>query len=646
MPTLVPQTASLAERVSDAARRGDSVYVEGPVGAGRTALVDALEDRDTDRTAIVHLLSMHEPDAAGVALLEAASYLPASGAPEWVTGSGRELHVLARDLGDRLRDHNKILVLRIPDSWQGAGFSPRTGDVLPLRARSVLSGFLRSAVGLVVVADAALNPSHLGFHPAKRFQLPRHTVGAESLSDSPWGEYTDAFKDLCVAGTSIAASPLAWRLAVGCIALGAAVKRVIGQLKGAIPLPPLTNLLAKCVRRDPKVTQALTRFLAVRRPIEREAVPALTGVSDTHLPLLTECVGYGDALTRVSAVVRGLLRNTDQVGARSASDNHKGLAQHYAKRDGAPSPTGLSPAQFRAWSERAHHLAIGADVDSADWKDLQLPAPSFYWDRGRHLSLVTQNYQAAAQVYQSCVKRFPEDDYSWHYMAFNQMRARGNRQSVSVGYRKAIELNVENPWWNRRLVEFLIRDGAVCTAQQEWRLALDRVDPDGTQVRRSGWLAHNFHLGVCRAWINVGRYNAAKSVLELVPDKIKNEGPLASLARRADSGPEAWKHYLVNLPNDERVGPQFASQVVSWWEVLDETVPLPAPLAELTADHERFQFAWSFQQILIELEVHRDGMLEWFAKDRETGDSEDGEQPRSAGVEPALKAWLERISDA
>ncbi len=646
MPDLLPNTEALAERAAKAVMRGESVYVEGPVGAGRTSLVEALRCHAPDQAAVVELLPISEADAAGVALLEAASHLAEVDAPKWETGSERELHTLAQQIGDRLRDSGKFLILRIPDSWQEAEFSPRTGDVLPLRARSVLSGFLVSGVSLIVVADAALTPSHFGYHPAQRFQLPRHVVPARSLEHASWGDYRDAFERVCSITTSLTASPLAWRLAIGCVALGAATKAVLERLAVAIPLPPLSALMAKCIRRSIDVALPLMRFLAVRRPLQREAVAALTKISDAHLPLLTECIGYGDHLTRVSPVVRGLLSRGKQSDTTVSSDDHQTLASHYADSDGAASPTGLPPVELRAWSERVHHLALCANDTNVGWDALDLPAPSFYWDRGRFLSVTKRDFGAAARVYKQCVSQFPEDDYSWHYWAFNLHRARGATRDVDRGYRKAIELNVENPWWNRRLVEFLIREGALEAARDEWRLALDRVDPDGTQVRRSPWLAYNFHLGVCRAWMSTGRHRAASSVLGLVPRQLRKRGALAFLERRVEKGLGSWDRYLRKLNEDALVGQQLARHVRWWWETLSETVQLPPPLAELTADEERFQLAWSYDAVLLELEIRRDGTMEWFAKNRQSDVAADGELERHGSLGADLTGWLERISDA
>ena len=83
-----------------------------------------------------------------------------------------------------------------------------------------------------------------------------------------------------------------------------------------------------------------------------------------------------------------------------------------------------------------------------------------------------------------------------------------------------------------------------------------------------------------------------------------------------------------------------------WWDVLSEDVALPPPLGDLTADEDRFQLAWSYHHVLLEVEVHRDGSIEWFAKDRVGEACDGGDSDRDARIDPKIRPWLEKIANA
>jgi tetratricopeptide (TPR) repeat protein len=644
---LSPSVEALAESALDDVNADRSVYVEGPVGSGRNSLVEKLVTLAVDRAATVHFLPITEADASGVALLEATSHLGGTGWPTLQTGSDAELHAAAREVGQHLRELKKFLVIRVPDSWQGADDPPRAADVLPLRARSVLHGFFESGVATVVVADAAITPSSIGFYPAKRLQMRPHSVGFEAMASLQWGRYSLALDELRRSLPSgLRQSPLAWRLAVGAIALGAPRVEVVTALKRPVAFSGLIAVLTPALLKRPDVQAAVNRFLAVRRPMARSAVADLCRVPAEHAPLLTDCIAYGGESVRVAAVVRThLLARMSNLGRPDAADHQK-LAEHYAKEDGAASPKGLIPAALCAWTEKAHHLAASASQDGgAAWEKLELPAPSFYWDHARHASIEDRDYRRAAKIYERCTRHFPADDYSWHYLAFNLQRAGGDAGAVRRAYERAIELNPDNAWWNSRLVTFLIRSGSPGAAKQEWRRAIERVDPDGTQVMQP-WLPQNFHLWVCRAWLSVGQLAAAREVLDLMPPNLKRKGAFARLQRRTEKAPMGWQRFMANLEARYGVPATLAGHARRWWATLAAGRDLPLPMAEMTRDEERFQFAWNYERLLLEIEAAPDGTLSWFALDKDSRQSGGGEVAGAARLPADLTDWLSRLKDA
>jgi len=72
---------------------------------------------------------------------------------------------------------------------------------------------------------------------------------------------------------------------------------------------------------------------------------------------------------------------------------------------------------------------------------------------------------------------------------------------------------------------------------------------------------------------------------------------------------------------------------------------LPLPMAEPTADGERFQFAWSYRSVLVEVEVLPTGGVQWFAKDRLT-DAAAGGESTIGQTDAELIAWLRKTVDA
>lgn len=420
---LLPSIEAMASKALDVVSRRGRVYVEGRVGAGRNELLSTISSLEP-RAVVLELLQLAEFDAPAVALLEIASQLGTREAwPSWSTGSEEELHELARAAGQRLAEANRPLLIRMPDSWLAVEGARVGVDSLPSRARSLLDGLFQSAATIVLIADAALTSAGLGFHAKARLQLPAHATALDALEQIPWDEYQDTFKELAEQlPQDLTASPLAWRLAVGARALGATLHDLEKPLRSTVPLPDLARTILGQLKGHEEIRAAVRRFMAIRRPIAREDARAVSNVPAGHAPLILECIGYGAAETRVSTVLRAMF--SKGLGA-AGEEPHAGLAHHYTKSDGAPSPVGLERASLRAWCEKAHHLAHAGDLGAAQWSQLDLVAPNLYWDRGRHLSQVLRDYDGAAQVYQACVKRFPEDDYAWHYWGFNLERLGG-----------------------------------------------------------------------------------------------------------------------------------------------------------------------------------------------------------------------------
>jgi tetratricopeptide (TPR) repeat protein len=563
-------------------------------------------------------------------------------------GGEADLHDAGLQLGRALHDSNRFLVLRVPESWKNVERASAVESAVPSsRAAALLSGIFAGGSGVALVSDTAVTAERLGFFSKVRIQLPGYHVELKSLDAFNWGSYRHAFDALLrTDGLPSKASPLAWRLAVGTVALGRSIDDVREALQSSVPLPLLARLLSAGIREDPAITASVTRFLTVRRPIERVSLDELTGAAPQHLPLLTMCIGYGDDTIRVTPLVRSALRLLVESRSADLMQTHAALAAYYVKADGALSSATLNAPETRAWCEKVHHLGQAGEAGAVEWAKQELPSPEFYWDRARHLSIVKQNYRAAADVYQRCTQKFPGDDYAWHYYAWNLQRSVGAVSDIETGYRKAIDLAPENPWWNARLITFLASTGQASASRHEWTQALERVDPEGTQVRSTPWLARSFHRWVCREWARAGRMRWAREVLDLVPEQQRRQGAWRFLARVITEGDLPLRAYLEQVEKREELTPEHVDHVRDRWAWLRASVDdLPLPMAEPTADGERFQFVWSYRGCLVEIDIEPDGAISWFAKDRITGGAEGGEfSMEEQGA--ALLNWLKKIVDA
>jgi hypothetical protein len=117
--------------------------------------------------------------------------------------------------------------------------------------------------------------------------------------------------------------------------------------------------------------------------------------------------------------------------SENALSAHRIVAEEHARRDGAASIYQVPAERAVDWLEKVHHLGAvdeiqiakdGQGVEVQRWENIELPSPEFFWDRARFLSKVRRDFRGAAEVYQECVRRFPGDDYGWHYGAWNSDR--------------------------------------------------------------------------------------------------------------------------------------------------------------------------------------------------------------------------------
>ncbi len=403
---------------------------------------------------------------------------------------------------------------------------------------------------------------------SQQMRLGRARLWKGALDDiQGWGPYAKAAARVREAlqpqfNKSLNLTPLQLRLLVGLVALGDSPEEA---LQDAAPGYGNTLNLERLLKRldlqlnqpeNAPLQRGVLRFAQARYPLPKQVALSLAELPPQNAPLLTDCLAYGGVLLRMPESVRWHLLGPASRTMVDASV-HDRLAKHYQSLDGVTDPLQLQAGSVVPWLEKVHHLAHSGPAGALQWNAQKLLARDFYWDRARALSIEQRDHVAAAALYKQCIDKFGEDDYSCHYYAFNLDRAGEQPEHIDWGYRRAVHHARDNPWWNSRLVTFLISQARYQDAEQEWMEALDRVDPDRVRIREDERLALNFHRWVVRAWLDNGEISRARKAFDEIPDElIAKDAGLRNLAWRLEDAEEALELgesvYPAGLPVPER----------------------------------------------------------------------------------------------
>jgi tetratricopeptide (TPR) repeat protein len=506
--------------------------VQGDAGSGRRTFLKKLGEADPS-VVVVELLDVDEPDALVAGVLQAAGSIDDCDWRKNVATAG----VLkgASDVARRLCRESKRLAILIPDGWLARDRASDAGGRLvsikdAKRLLCLWDGRRGHQTVFVTNDEQSLDNSGILIEqPPVRLDRPVARLGA-LCDDSRWRTYADHAARLSEAiEPEVSLSPIALRLAVAVAALGGAsdVDELSRRIKCGRMSMNYLGMRLQALLQEASLLPPLRRFLLSRRSIPRLEIQRVTAIPEEHEPLLTECIGYGARRTRVSAIVREmfnyLLRGVQHEPEETRDEleeAHETLADYHETADGVGAVWDAEGDAVVWWMEKVHHLANAGERCADRWEGLEIPSKEFYWDRARHYSIYLKDHERAAQIYRQCVVDFPNDDYGWHYLGFNLDRAGINRSEAEEAYREAIRLDLQNPWWNGRLVIFLIFQGRARAARSEWLCAVDRVDRDGSRTQRSEWLARHFYFVVASAWLDTGHPEDARVVLEAVPDHI------------------------------------------------------------------------------------------------------------------------------
>jgi tetratricopeptide (TPR) repeat protein len=530
-----------------------SVMIDAPPGAGRGTMLERLEQQLGAGIAVrVDLPPLDDPDAPFHGLLQVAARLGAAGVRD-ATEDATPLRDRARTQGEQLAKDGRILLVWIPASWRSpAEFEEPGTEVRYRRAEDVLGGWLSVASLRIVLlfgvgSDRLVRQAGADSREWRLETLVLPAVTAATLEGSSWGAYDRHVREVRDAlrrrSNPASLTPVQARLLVGLVALGESPSVLLNQLasqghRSAL----LENHLREALKhRDNRALRnGLQRFLYARFPLPRAVAARIAGLPERYVPLLTDCIGDGGETIRAQESLRDALRGLSRNTVDSSA--HIELANHHEALDGAPEPGGALASMVH-WLEKAHHLGRSGAAGAERWAALARPAREMYWDRARSLSIDHHDYLGAAALYRECVVRFDaRDAYSWHYLGYNLDRAAAKRQEAERAFRKAVDLKPNHPWYNGRLVTFLIEQARFRDAETEWREALERVDPTGDGVYRSPWLVRELHVWVVKAWLRFGETRRAREAFDSIPSFLVDQSPaLDDLEHELHDAEEAVK---------------------------------------------------------------------------------------------------------
>ena len=387
---------------------------------------------------------------------------------------------------------------------------------------------------MVLVTDPVDDLASLVPVEASRPVLPAPRLSPGALDPDRWGPALGvAMRELLGHGVDMDMGPVALRVALAARALGTPLATVQDASRGAHDSARLLRLLPLvhvALARHPAVQTGLQLLVSLRNPLPAVQLSALLGstVDAWQLDVLRHGLAYGRDVVKVAALVRAKISE----GALTTRQ-HDRLVEACEALDGLPTLWQTTAVDW--WAEKHHQGPLSSHAERLlDEARTAFPSPAWFWARGKSLS-VAGHHDAAVGVYKACLERFPHDSYALHYLAFNLERAGLERSAAEAGFRSAVALEPENPWWNARMVSFLIHQGRMVDAETEWEHVLDRLDPDGTRTATDRWLVDHVHYWIAKAWLAAGDPLRAARVLEPVPTEVLSDRATRLVEQIADA---------------------------------------------------------------------------------------------------------------
>ena len=585
---------AIARDLVTEARTGKSTVVVGPTGSGRLTLSSKLRVLLGPRGIHVSLPPFQGHDGPTHGLLQIAAAL-GEAAVEVACDTTSLVGERARKLAANAAHDGRVIVVRVPESWQLRGDVSASRQRRESNAVALIEGLTTSGATVVLVLHEDSNDLASEIH--ERVELaPARIDKAELARPERWGSYRHAFELVRACERADRLSPIQFRVLVGATALGQNPDELIATLAGGIKdlRPVIDSLIERLVLAENKpVADAFIRLASARFPVEKKLALDIAAPPEGHIPLFTECVGYvHDGRLRVPDQVRAEVMNALR-RRRPGWRTHDALAQHHRSLDGVSAPP-ADASKITHWLERAHHLGHMGWRGETEWESLHLAGPEQILDRAWSLSAEYRSFEPAADLYRRVLKAAPKDAYAWHYLAYNLERTSAPREEVEAAYRMAVEIDPPNPWWNSRLITFLIKDLRYGAADAEWAKSLERVDPKGDRVRRSPLLARHFHCWVVEEWLRHGEVERAARVYRMIPRRWFDEHVvLERLRQRFEDALEAIELGESVYPADVPIAKRWQEPLMlqPTWNELERQDWMPGRVLKTAADAVSFVVA-------------------------------------------------------
>lgn len=515
----------------------------------RVTFLRGLHERLGEAAVAIDLLDAHEVDAPIGAILEAASNFDDAGAREALARDWPSMSDAVRALGDALASSGRALVIHVPPSWWSVDLDTESepeSSALRLRLRqrrdALLKGLATLPTRTAWITHRSLDPAEIGWAPGRDgiVKVPRSSGDAPPRFDS-----------------------VVW-LSRWLEAMGEAIPSALFEQKRTVQVNTLVRRLRPYLDADRPRWRALQQWARLRRPCPRDALLSLVDWPSAWRGVI-EADEQTDPVQLDPWVRRRLLEYQPPTEPAETKPTeieafHARAAQYYKGLDGQRAFADTRGEQGIWWIEKVHHLAHGGQCTLSEWSAQALICREQYWSRARHLSVVDRRYAEAAAVYQRCVDHFDDDDYGWHYLGYNLQYAGARDAEVERAYRAAVERSETNPWWNGRLVSFLIGRGRLRDAREAWARAGEHLDGN------ERWVAENAHRWVCRTWLTLDGVEDARAVLDEVADDVIDRSPVLGAVRHDLLDAEEYRRlgehavYPVGTPHEKRWrAPQTAS---------------------------------------------------------------------------------------
>jgi tetratricopeptide (TPR) repeat protein len=490
----------------------------------------------------------------------------------------RPLHTrvraIARPLGRE--PSAPLILLRIPVSWlAGQGPKPKMSD----DARSVLRALLGSDLDAVVVSTQ--RPSWLGELLGEGQPLPALEAGEDFLLDAGrWGEVLPLARRLQARlGSSATRLPIDLQLGVASLVLGLGESSVRDAFAAAAPTETLIRTFATALPDKPAWSSVLRRLSLPRFAIPTETAESLLEGDPAVGEVALRCLASRDAGgVTFHEILRGLAGGQEGHAERDA--NWK-LAEYYRTHDSA---TTASEAIAHAvpWLEHIHHLGrCGAEGYEA-LKGRPILSRMSRYELAWSLSVEFRAFEKAAEVYREIAATHDRDAYSHHYWAWNLDQAGIDGATARREYRRAIELEPDNPWYHSRFITFLLDNGYQADARAAFREARRAMAAAGVTSRVD--LPFNLHSWVARAALDAGDLVLAEEVFAAInPQQVKEEPLLRTLRDELDVLLEVDRLGEALYPPSVAVAERWRQS-----EILPSAIDVSAPPSTATVPLQRF----------------------------------------------------------